>query len=110
MKETETSSTNLPPIAGATADFERRTAEQLTIVRVDLVLKPKMMAESVFPLCVALFIGGRSCGRCFCPCKSPTVNTCGARESCVDNFGTWRDLESRLIWGVNDFNEAWPAA
>ncbi len=28
----------------------------------------------------------------------------------VENFGTWRDLEGRLIWGVNDFDEAWPMA
>jgi hypothetical protein len=26
----------------------------------------------------------------------------------VENFGTWRDTEGRLIWGVNDFDEAWP--
>ena len=25
----------------------------------------------------------------------------------VENFGTWRDLEGRLIWGVNDFDEAY---
>jgi hypothetical protein len=25
----------------------------------------------------------------------------------VENFGTWRDVEARLIWGVNDFDEAW---
>ena len=24
----------------------------------------------------------------------------------VENFGTWRDLEGRLCWGVNDFDEA----
>lgn len=24
----------------------------------------------------------------------------------VENFGTWRDLEGRVIWGVNDFDEA----
>jgi hypothetical protein len=24
----------------------------------------------------------------------------------VENFGTWRDSEGRLIWGVNDFDEA----
>ncbi len=28
----------------------------------------------------------------------------------VENFGTWRDREGRLIWGVNDFDEVWPAA
>jgi hypothetical protein len=26
----------------------------------------------------------------------------------VENFGTWRDIEGRLIWGINDFDEAWP--
>ena len=25
----------------------------------------------------------------------------------VENFGTWRDFEGRLIWGINDFDEAW---
>jgi hypothetical protein len=24
----------------------------------------------------------------------------------VENFGTWRDADSRLVWGVNDFDEA----
>jgi hypothetical protein len=24
----------------------------------------------------------------------------------VENFGTWRDAEGRLIWGINDFDEA----
>jgi uncharacterized protein (DUF2252 family) len=26
----------------------------------------------------------------------------------VENFGTWRDNEGRLIWGINDFDEAFP--
>ena len=25
----------------------------------------------------------------------------------VENFGTWRDAEGRLIWGINDFDETW---
>jgi uncharacterized protein (DUF2252 family) len=25
----------------------------------------------------------------------------------VENFGAWRDVEGRLIWGINDFDEAW---
>ena len=24
----------------------------------------------------------------------------------IENFGTWRDVEGRLIWGANDFDEA----
>src|SRR5215472_15980987 len=26
----------------------------------------------------------------------------------VDSFGTWRDHEGRLVWGIDDFDEAWP--
>jgi hypothetical protein len=26
----------------------------------------------------------------------------------VDSFGTWRDVEGRLVWGVDDFDEAFP--
>ncbi len=26
----------------------------------------------------------------------------------IENFGTWRDAEGRLIWGVNDFDEVYP--
>ena len=25
----------------------------------------------------------------------------------VENFGTWRDIEGRLVWGINDFDEVW---
>jgi hypothetical protein len=25
----------------------------------------------------------------------------------VENFGTWRDAEGRLVWGVNDVDDAW---
>jgi hypothetical protein len=28
----------------------------------------------------------------------------------LENFGTWRDAEGRLAWGVNDFDEAAPLA
>jgi uncharacterized protein (DUF2252 family) len=24
----------------------------------------------------------------------------------TENFGTWRDFEGRLVWGVNEFDEA----
>ena len=26
----------------------------------------------------------------------------------LENFGTWRDVDGRLVWGVNDFDEAAP--
>src|SRR5260370_36265791 len=40
--------------------------------------------------------------------KAPAV--LGVGDLHIENFGTWRDEEGRLIWGVNDLDEAWPAA
>ena len=40
--------------------------------------------------------------------KAPRVLAVGDLH--LENFGTWRDVEGRLIWGVNDFDEAYPMA
>lgn len=37
---------------------------------------------------------------------APTVFAVGDLH--LENFGTWRDREGRLIWGINDFDEAYP--
>src|SRR6185503_15901578 len=39
-------------------------------------------------------------------CGAPEVLAIGDLH--VENFGTWRDQEGRLVWGVNDFDEAFP--
>lgn len=36
--------------------------------------------------------------------QAPVVLAVG--DAHVENFGTWRDAEGRLVWGVNDFDEA----
>src|SRR3954447_17341119 len=35
---------------------------------------------------------------------APAVPAIG--DTHTENFGTWRDSEGRLVWGVNDFDEA----
>lgn len=35
---------------------------------------------------------------------APIVPSVG--DAHVENFGTWRDDEGRLVWGINDFDEA----
>jgi uncharacterized protein (DUF2252 family) len=37
---------------------------------------------------------------------APTVLAIGDLH--VENYGTWRDAEGRLVWGINDFDEAFP--
>ena len=35
---------------------------------------------------------------------APRVPSVG--DAHIENFGTWRDAEGRLVWGINDFDEA----
>jgi hypothetical protein len=41
-------------------------------------------------------------------CDAPKVLAVGDLH--VNSFGTWRDAEGRLCWGVDDFDEAYPLA
>src|SRR6201997_4230821 len=110
MKTIEASVKNLPSIVAATLDLERWKAQQISIVRGDLVLKHRMMAEAVFPFLRSTFYRWAQLWPIVCPelARAPQVLAVGDLH--VENFGTWRDLEGRLIWGVNDFDEAWPAS
>ena len=102
--------TQLPTILEASESYEQWVARQVTMVRGDLELKHRLMAESVFPFMRATFYRWAQLWPAVCPelARAPQVLAIGDLH--VDNFGTWRDLEGRLIWGVNDFDEAWPAS
>lgn len=110
MKKIKAFVKNLPSIVAATADVERWVGEQLSLVRGDLVLKHRLMAESVFPFLRSTFYRWAQLWPVVCAelARGPRVLSVGDLH--VENFGTWRDLEGRLVWGVNDFDEAWPAA
>jgi len=94
----------------ATADFERWLGRRLPIVRQDIALKHTHMAEAAFPFFRATFYRWIQFWPEVCPhlAKGPVVLAVGDLH--VENFGTWRDTEGRLIWGVNDLDETWPAA
>ncbi|OLB27106.1 MAG: hypothetical protein DMG41_13650 [Acidobacteria bacterium] len=93
----------------ATADFERWLAKRLPIVRQDIALKHQHMADAAFPFFRATFYRWLQLWPEVCPelAKAPPVLAVGDLH--IENFGTWRDEEGRLIWGVNDLDEAWPA-
>jgi len=92
----------------ATVDFERWLAKRLPIVRQDMALKHQHMAEAAFPFFRATFYRWLQLWPEVCPelAKAPSVLAIGDLH--IENFGTWRDGEGRLIWGVNDLDEAWP--
>jgi Uncharacterized protein conserved in bacteria (DUF2252) len=92
----------------ATHDFERWLAKQIPLVRSDVALKHQHMAESPFAFFRATFYRWLQLWHKACDelAKAPRLVAVGDLH--IENFGTWRDQEGRLIWGVNDLDEAWP--
>lgn len=92
----------------ATREYEAWAAKRTRFLKEDLALKHQRMAESPFSFFRATFyrwaeLWPESCADC---AQAPAVLAVGDLH--VENFGTWRDADSRLAWGVNDFDEAHP--
>src|SRR6266478_1047590 len=95
-------------IRSATRQYESWLAKHLQLIPADLRAKHKAMAEGVFPFLRATFYRWAQIWRQECPDLAAAPEVLGIGDLHVENFGTWRDKEGRLIWGVNDFDEAAP--
>lgn len=93
-------------IGKATQAYEAWLAERTTLVATDLAFKHTQMAQGVFPFLRSTFYRWAQVYPKICPAlvKAPVLLAVGDLH--IENFGTWRDAEGRLIWGVNDFDEA----
>ena len=92
----------------ATRDFERWLAKQIPLVRSDVALKHQHMAESPFAFFRATFYRWLQQWHKHCGDVASATPVLAVGDLHIENFGTWRDEEGRLIWGVNDLDEAWP--
>jgi hypothetical protein len=97
-------------VVKATRHFETWLAQRTHIEKKDLRLKHARMKAELFPFFRATYYRWVQLWPEICSdfAKAPQVLAVGDLH--VENFGTWRDIEGRLIWGVNDFDEAWPMA
>jgi Uncharacterized protein conserved in bacteria (DUF2252) len=91
----------------ATRDYERWLAGEVETVAADFALKHTRMREAVFPFLRGTYYRWAQLFPHHCKelCRAPRVLAVGDLH--VENFGTWRDAEARLVWGINDFDEAW---
>jgi hypothetical protein len=94
-------------IKEATARYESWLASRIPVLKHDLDLKHRAMALGTFPFLRATFYRWADTweGIVGDVARAPSVLAVGDLH--VENFGTWRDAEGRLVWGVNDFDEAW---
>ena len=96
------------PFPEANAAYERWLGTHLRIRPVDLRRKHAAMAEAAFPFMRATFFRWAERWAAVCPEVVDAPRLLAVGDLHVENFGTWRDAEGRLIWGVNDYDEAWP--
>jgi len=98
----------LPSIQAATRDYERWLGDCLPSVDVKgIARKHKKMRKGPFPFLRGTFYRwmqrwpeiAEDLDQC------PRVLAIGDLHA--ENFGTWRDAEGRLVWGINDFDEAY---
>lgn len=95
-------------VCKATRHFEEWLGQRTDLVKKDLYTKHTNMNAAVFPFLRATYYRWAQLWPKVCPdlARAPQVLSVGDLH--VENFGTWRDAEGRLIWGVNDFDEAHP--
>jgi len=92
----------------ATASYERWLRGHTRVIDRDLQRKHVAMAENPFRFLRATFYRFVQLWEELAPelRSAPAVLAVGDLH--VENFGTWRDAEGRLVWGINDFDEAHP--
>ena len=93
-------------IVEATDAYEAWMGRHTSIVQDDLKKKHKLIAKSPFVFLRGTFYRWAQIWPTICAslADAPTVLAVGDLH--VENFGTWRDAEGRLVWGVNDLDAA----
>jgi Uncharacterized protein conserved in bacteria (DUF2252) len=91
----------------ATRSYERWLAQQTPVVSADIRLKHEFMTEAPFPFFRATFYRWLQLWPELCAEAAGAPKVLGIGDIHIENFGTWRDHDGRLVWGANDFDEAW---
>jgi hypothetical protein len=89
-----------------TLAYESWLRTNVNVVEADLRLKHEQMAKSVFAFLRATFYSWACQWPKVCAELNDVPRVLAVGDLHIENFGTWRDAEGRMIWGVNDFDEA----
>ncbi len=93
-------------IQTATQKYEAWLGEQTALVPADLDFKHQQMTTGAFAFLRGTFYRWAQVFPAICPKEADAPRVLAAGDLHAANFGTWRDTEGRLVWGVNDFDEA----
>ena len=93
-------------VVDATGSYERWANSQVPLHSKDLQYKHRQMDKGVSPFLRATFYRWVQLWSEACPDLAAAPGLLAVGDLHIENFGTWRDAEGRLVWGVNDFDEA----
>lgn len=92
-------------ILASTEKYEAWLGERIPLIRGDLERKHAAMADAPFPFLRATFYRWSQTWPQDAPESADAPHLLAVGDLHVENFGTWRDIEGRLVWGINDFDE-----
>jgi hypothetical protein len=101
---------NLMNIRESTRLYEDWLRRQLKgdVVETDLARKHKKMKEGPFAFLRATYWRWAETILDVCPDLAGAAEVLAIGDVHLENYGTWRDADGRLVWGINDFDEAAP--
>ena len=76
------------------------------VVTPDLARKHDKMRESPFVFLRATYWRWAETILDVCPDLAGAASVLAIGDAHLENYGTWRDVDGRLAWGINDFDEA----
>jgi len=86
--------------------YEAWLAKQCDVVAKDVDYKHHRMKKSAFIFLRATYFRWAKKIGTLCPELMDAPQVLSVGDLHLGNFGTWRDADGRLVWGVNDFDEA----
>jgi hypothetical protein len=96
-------------IREATTSFEEWMRQCCTtVIEADLQFKHRQMRKEPFLFFRATFYRWAQQWPDVCADLRQAPKILAVGDLHVGSFGTWRDAEGRLCWGVDDFDETWP--
>jgi uncharacterized protein DUF2252 len=95
-------------ITESTKRYEEWLTSNTSIDQKHLRRKHKSMRKNLFGFLRATFYRWIQIWPQICSDLTSAPNVLAVGDLHVENFGTWRDHEGRLVWGVNDFDETFP--
>jgi len=95
-------------IKQATMSYENWMRRCTAVIESDLRLKHQQMKDDPYLFLRGTYYRWAQLWPKVCSDLHRAPKVLASGDVHVGNFGTWRDAEGRLAWGVDDFDEAYP--